>query len=180
VIWGLWCTVWSLSYFINPFWFTNKTLATESLSYNHSEQFCLMEYNIMQSALESTEVSEEHVASIFRVEEYVKQETLKEKAKCSCVTSVDFQRTTRRYIPENRTFHTHRCENLKPYIITMPVVENATRQFTDRYGYYAYVYVFRLKTFKIKNNYYFKCKYLRVCITWIAVKLAFFVWIGVY
>jgi hypothetical protein len=29
--------------------------------------------------------------------------------------SVDFQRTTRRYIPENRTLHNHLCENLKSY-----------------------------------------------------------------
>jgi hypothetical protein len=28
-------------------------------------------------------------------------------------TSVDFQRTTRRNLPEDRTFHNHRCENLK-------------------------------------------------------------------
>jgi hypothetical protein len=28
-------------------------------------------------------------------------------------TSVDFQRTTRRYIPEDRTLHKHRCENLR-------------------------------------------------------------------
>jgi hypothetical protein len=30
-------------------------------------------------------------------------------------TSVDFQRTTRRYIPEDDTLHNHRCENLKSY-----------------------------------------------------------------
>jgi hypothetical protein len=30
-------------------------------------------------------------------------------------TSVDFPRTTRRYIPEDRTIHKHRCENLKSY-----------------------------------------------------------------
>jgi hypothetical protein len=34
----------------------------------------------------------------------------------SSETSVDFQRTTRRYIPEDRTLQTHRCENLKTYI----------------------------------------------------------------
>jgi hypothetical protein len=32
-------------------------------------------------------------------------------------TSVDFQRRTRRYIPENRILHNHRCENLKSYNI---------------------------------------------------------------
>jgi hypothetical protein len=29
--------------------------------------------------------------------------------------SVDFQRTTRRYISENRTIRKHRCENLRSY-----------------------------------------------------------------
>jgi hypothetical protein len=28
---------------------------------------------------------------------------------------VDFQHATRRYIPEDRTLHNHRCENLKSY-----------------------------------------------------------------
>jgi hypothetical protein len=27
-------------------------------------------------------------------------------------TPIDFQRATRRYDPEDRTFHDHRCENL--------------------------------------------------------------------
>jgi hypothetical protein len=31
----------------------------------------------------------------------------------SSETSVHFQRTTRRYVPEDRTLHNHRCENLK-------------------------------------------------------------------
>jgi hypothetical protein len=31
----------------------------------------------------------------------------------SSETSVDLQRTTRRHIPEDRTVHNHRCENLK-------------------------------------------------------------------
>jgi hypothetical protein len=42
--------------------------------------------------------------------------TLRIEATCSPETSVDFQRTTRRYIPEDRTLHNHRCENLKSYI----------------------------------------------------------------
>jgi hypothetical protein len=49
----------------------------------------------------STDVSVEHTAFIFRVEEYAEQETM--------VTS----RATRRYIPEASTFHKHRCENLE-------------------------------------------------------------------
>jgi hypothetical protein len=31
----------------------------------------------------------------------------------SSEASVDFQQATRRYIPEDRTFHNHRCENFK-------------------------------------------------------------------
>jgi hypothetical protein len=37
----------------------------------------------------------------------------RKKSSYSSETSVDFQRTTRRYIPEGRTLHKHRCENLK-------------------------------------------------------------------
>jgi hypothetical protein len=35
------------------------------------------------------------------------------KATCSSETSVDFQRTTWRYVPEDKNLHYHRCENLK-------------------------------------------------------------------
>jgi hypothetical protein len=43
--------------------------------------------------------------------------TLKMDATCSSETSVDFKRTTRRYIPEDRRpLHNHRCSNLKSYI----------------------------------------------------------------
>jgi hypothetical protein len=34
---------------------------------------------------------------------------------CSSETAVDFQRTTRLYIPEDRTHYNYRCENLKSY-----------------------------------------------------------------
>jgi hypothetical protein len=40
----------------------------------------------------------------------------KMEAICSSETSVDFQLTTRRYIPEAGTLHNHRCENLSSYI----------------------------------------------------------------
>jgi hypothetical protein len=73
------------------------------------------------------DVSEEHLASIFKVEEYVKQETkvkaaplaicvhvgfsfmayssaAKMTATCFSETSVDFQRTIRRYFQVDRTF----------------------------------------------------------------------------
>jgi hypothetical protein len=41
--------------------------------------------------------------------------TLKMEATCSCVTSVGFQRTTWRYIPEWIILHNRRCETLKSY-----------------------------------------------------------------
>jgi hypothetical protein len=41
--------------------------------------------------------------------------TLKMEAICSSETSVDFQRTTRRYTPEDSTLYNNRCENLKSY-----------------------------------------------------------------
>jgi hypothetical protein len=37
------------------------------------------------------------------------------EAICSSETSVDFQRTKRRYIPEDRILHNHRCEKFKSY-----------------------------------------------------------------
>jgi hypothetical protein len=62
------------------------------------------------------------VAYIIRVEELAEQETSVKQAAskallaaCSSETSVDFHRTTRRYIPEDRTLHKHGCENLKSY-----------------------------------------------------------------
>jgi hypothetical protein len=41
--------------------------------------------------------------------------TLKMEVIYSFETSVETQRTTRRYIPEYSTLHNHRCENLKSY-----------------------------------------------------------------
>jgi hypothetical protein len=38
------------------------------------------------------------------------------EAICSSETSVNFQRTTRRYNPKDGTFNNHRCENLESYI----------------------------------------------------------------
>jgi hypothetical protein len=41
---------------------------------------------------------------------------LKMEATCSSETLIDFQQSTRRDIPEHRTIHNHRFENLKPYL----------------------------------------------------------------
>jgi hypothetical protein len=38
------------------------------------------------------------------------------EAKCSSETTVDFQQTTLRYIPEYRNLHNHRYEYLKSYL----------------------------------------------------------------
>jgi hypothetical protein len=50
--------------------------------------------------------------------------TLKMEAICSSETSVDTQRTTRHYIPQDGTLHNHRCENIKSYraITFQPVI----------------------------------------------------------
>jgi hypothetical protein len=71
------------------------------------------------STLDSIDVSEEHVSSIFMS----KSKTKKERAWNSWQEqpgSGDFQRTTRRYILDDRTLHAHRCENLKSKINKTP------------------------------------------------------------
>jgi hypothetical protein len=39
------------------------------------------------------------------------------EAICSSETSANFQRTTRRDVPQDRTLYNHRCENLKSYLV---------------------------------------------------------------
>jgi hypothetical protein len=43
--------------------------------------------------------------------------TLKMEETCSSETLVDYQRTARYYIQEDRTLHVYRCENLRAYIV---------------------------------------------------------------
>jgi hypothetical protein len=43
------------------------------------------------------------------------------EAKFSSGSLDDFQRTTRRYIPENRTLYNHVCEKPKSCIVKIPV-----------------------------------------------------------
>jgi hypothetical protein len=54
--------------------------------------------------------------------------TLKKEAICSSETSVDFQRTTRLYIPEDSTLHTHRSEDLKSYIESRPYIVHVSSE----------------------------------------------------
>jgi hypothetical protein len=42
---------------------------------------------------------------------------LNKEAACSSEILADFQLPMRRYIPEDRPLHNHRCENLNPYIL---------------------------------------------------------------
>jgi hypothetical protein len=69
----------------------------------------------------SIDVSEEHIASIFRVEKISSARIQREsmwQAACHLLSRwflADTQRTTRRYIPEDGTLYNHRCENLKSY-----------------------------------------------------------------
>jgi hypothetical protein len=83
----------------------------------------------------STDASDEYIAPIFRVENNAEQEasvkvrgkqwflaqlifsTLKMEVICSSETSIDTQRTTRHYIPEDGTLHNYRCKNLKSHIL---------------------------------------------------------------
>jgi hypothetical protein len=72
----------------------------------------------------SADVSEEHVASsqallatCFMLDPCLAySSTLKMEAICYCEKSAKLQRITRRYNPEDRTHHNHRCDVLKSYI----------------------------------------------------------------
>jgi hypothetical protein len=52
--------------------------------------------------------------------------TLRMESICYSETSVDFQRTTRRYIPEDSTLHNYRCGSLKYYKLRDVHLVNAT------------------------------------------------------
>jgi hypothetical protein len=61
-----------------------------------------------------TDVSEERIASIFRVEKSAREET----AWTGSSRNIDsFHRITRRHIPEDGIFHSQRCKNLKSHIL---------------------------------------------------------------
>jgi hypothetical protein len=56
------------------------------------------------------------------LEELTYSSTLKMEATCSSETSVDYQRTTRSYIPEDRTLYLHVVSNLINYIFTSFII----------------------------------------------------------
>jgi hypothetical protein len=59
--------------------------------------------------------------------------TLKTEATCSSETSVDFHRTTQRYIPEHVTLHNHRCEYLKSYLLIFAFSDIRNSNFAKAY-----------------------------------------------
>jgi hypothetical protein len=77
-----------------------------------SEEFYLLRYNAMQSVVNYFYLISVIHASFF-LGVFFDPEM---KATCSNETFVDFQRITRRHIPEYRILHNHCCENLKSYI----------------------------------------------------------------
>jgi hypothetical protein len=84
------------------------------------------------SPWKSTDVSEEHVASIFKIKELVKWETsvialgtkIQVEVTCSSETSIDSEQGTRSDIPEDRTLYNHRYQNLESYRVLKKFNEN--------------------------------------------------------
>jgi hypothetical protein len=62
------------------------------------------------------------------------------EVKYSSETSVDYQRTARRYITEDRNLHNHGCENIISYTV-LP------------YGEATYPYVWRIEKLCISSRY---------------------------
>jgi hypothetical protein len=61
---------------------------------------------------------------------------------CSSETSVQFQLTTRRYIPGDRTLRDHRCENLKSYILFISVFFLPSLSLFTCLFFYIYFFLF--------------------------------------
>jgi hypothetical protein len=80
------------------------------------EEICLLGSNAVQSGF-------------MLITCLVYSSTLKMEATCSLETSVDFQWTTPRYIPQGRTPHSHRCENLKSNFLVYQVLKASAWKF---------------------------------------------------
>jgi hypothetical protein len=85
--------------------------------------------------------------------------TLKMEAACSSKTSVDFQRTTRRYITEYGTLHNKRCENLKSYTAIMLLGSNNQAVFGIEIVLYCVFFVVRTEYI-----YIYMCVCVCVCV----------------
>jgi hypothetical protein len=60
--------------------------------------------------------------------------------------SIDLHRATRRYIPDNRALHSHRCENLTSRVQLKPVAENSFSMQRTTLGYWPWRNVKMLNT----------------------------------
>jgi hypothetical protein len=86
--------------------------------YGHHQRFSLKTPLSNSLHLSTEHVNLQCTSSLSKVKSYYCNRSnlaLKMEATCSHETSVDFQRTTRSYIPEDWNLHNHRCENLKSY-----------------------------------------------------------------
>jgi hypothetical protein len=92
------------------------------------------------------------------------------EATCSSETLVDFQRTSRRYIPEDSTLHDHRCENLKSYIMVQSCLKqpggcrhyadvSEEKVYTRRYRVLPSFHTRDRRKTKTKNNCHPKASY---------------------
>jgi hypothetical protein len=78
------------------------------------------------------------------------------EAICSSETSVDSQRTTRRYISEDGTLHNHRCDNLRSYdfkYVSKQQTDWSMETKISKVSWYLYLTVGR-KHFLISNKCY--------------------------
>jgi hypothetical protein len=66
------------------------------------------------------------------------------EAICIFETSVNFQRTTWRYIPEDITLHNHRCDDLKSYVISICLHKKYCRTWHTCHKIYIYICMFIL------------------------------------
>jgi hypothetical protein len=71
------------------------------------------------------------MTSTFRFSCLAYSSTLKMEATRSSETSVDFYRTTWRYIPEDRTLHNYICETLNPTNIYIKVLQPSNFDIRD-------------------------------------------------
>jgi hypothetical protein len=74
------------------------------------EKLYLPGYNAVYSGESQPTFQRNMLPSSESMTKALKMETI-----CSPETSVDFQRTTRLYVPEDSTLHNHSCENLRSW-----------------------------------------------------------------
>jgi hypothetical protein len=71
------------------------------------------------------------------------------EAPCSSETSVDYQRITGRYIPEDRTVHNHVCENFRSHLfcyLSGSLLISCYLDVPRHYSYFQNVFFFRMES----------------------------------